>query len=150
MKCPPHERDHTKYSDRCPAPAPSATAYISGFGDQLRKLEERYRLGRSAIRWIGIIILAWLGKDAIIAFAGHSTSLLVQAGLSVFADLRVSISLALAGSCAAWAVLERVIRQKRVEQLHKRVKELETGIDPQRSSSRLTPKGKTNPRDRSV
>jgi len=140
-------------SSNAPAtPKPQTTSDVPPdyFVIQLRTLEERYRLGRQIIRWLGILGLAWFTKDAIITFAGHSTSVLVQAGLSIFADLRFVISFALVGSCAAWALIERTIRQKRVEQLHRRVKELETGIDPQRSSSRLTSKGKTNPKDRSV
>jgi hypothetical protein len=127
------------------SPVPSSEIPI-----RLKLIDEWFRTGRLFLKLAASICLAWVAKEAVVALAGHTTSVLVQMGLQIFADLRVVFSVALAGSCAAWAIVERKIRQKSLEQMHKRVKELELAIDPHRSSSTLTTKGKTNPRDRSV
>jgi hypothetical protein len=95
--------------------------------------------------WLGIARYAFLAVEAM---AGKSTTVLRSWGLAIVADWRVSISVAVAGLAGLWALLERRIRQSTVERLHRRVKELETIVDPNRSSSNLTPRGASNPRDR--
>jgi hypothetical protein len=117
---------------------------------QLKLTEERYRLFRLIVIWVGICILGYWTKDAIVALAGHSTSVVVQAGLKIISDVRFTASYMVSAGCTTWAVAERKIRQRRVRELHVRIKELETAIDPNRSSSKLTLEGKTNPRDRSL
>jgi hypothetical protein len=117
---------------------------------QLKLTEERYRLFRLVVIWVGICVLGYWTKEAIIALAGQSTSVVVQAGLKIISDVSFTISYMVSAGCTTWAVAERKIRQKRVRELHVRIKELETAIDPNRSSSKLTVEGKTNPRDRSL
>lgn len=95
--------------------------------------------------WLGI---ARYGFAAVESLAGKSTTLLLSWGLDLVADWRVSISVTLAGFAGLWALLERRVRQRTVERLHRRINELETKVDPNRSTSSLTPRGKTNPRDR--
>lgn len=46
-----------------------------------------------------------------------------------------------------WGYLERFLRHKKTENLQKTIKSLELKIHPDRSSSGLTPHGKTNPKD---
>ncbi len=116
----------------------------------LKLTEERYRLFRLIVMWAGICVLGYLAKDAIVALAGHSTSVVVQAGLKIISDVRFTASYMVSAGCTTWAVAERRLRQKRVRELHVRIKELETAIDPNRSSSKLTIEGKTNPSDRNL
>lgn len=129
---------------------PSSEVPIAGLARQLKLTEERYRLFRLIVIWVGICVLGYWTKSAIIALAGHSTSVVVQAGLKIIADMRFAVSYIFSAGCVTWAVAERKIRQRRVRELHVRIKELETAIDPNRSSSKLTLEGKTNPRDRSL
>jgi hypothetical protein len=117
---------------------------------EIKRTEERYRFFRQAVMWCGICILGYLAKDSIVALAGQSTNVIVQMGLKVISDVRVTVSWAVTGGFGLWAFGERKIRQKRVLQLHARIKDLETAIDPDRSTSKLTPEGKTNPQDRSL
>ena len=86
--------------------------------------------------------------QAISALAGQETHVLVETALSVFAEFDLAISIALTGLAAAWAVLERSLRHRKVEYLQDRIRMLETSIDPRRSTSNLTTKGKTNPEDK--
>jgi hypothetical protein len=132
-----------------PDSAPTGTP-MGILAQQLKLTEERYRLFRLIVIWVGICVLGYWAKDAIVALAGHSTSVVVQAGLKIISDVRFTASYMVSAGCTTWAVAERRIRQRRVRELHVRIKELETAIDPNRSSSKLTSEGKTNPRDRSL
>jgi hypothetical protein len=106
------------------------------------------------VRALGLYALIafglWQAQLSIVAFAGHETSVYVHAILEMFADFRVSIFVTLAGGAGAWAVAERLLRQRMIVRLHTRIKELETQVDPGRSSSGLTRRGQTNPQDRKL
>lgn len=112
------------------------------------KVKQRYETARTAIRWIGIAIVAYLGFGALQAFAGQSTSVAISLILNVLADLRFKLAIALTGAACAWAAAERILRLRKIESMQGRIKDLETRLDPKRSSSGLTPRGQTNPRDR--
>lgn len=122
---------------------------LSSIALAFKKTEEFYRFLKWLTMWVAICVLGFFFLKAVVAVAGQSTNVAVQVGLKIISDVRVTVSWAVAGGCGAWAVGERKIRQKRVLELHARIKKLETGIDPNRSSSTLTPEGKTNPDDRS-
>jgi hypothetical protein len=83
-------------------------------------------------------------------FAGESTR--VDVALSLFlsavAELKVAFLLSLAGAACAWGVMERTLRHRKVAQMQARIKQLEMTIDPNRSTSGLTPAGRTNPQDK--
>jgi len=87
-------------------------------------------------------------QQALSDFAGQVTSVTLTAALSVIADVKLAVSLALAGGAAIWGLIERKLRHRKVEYLQARIRDLETARDPKRSSSGLTPKGQTHPRDR--
>ena len=113
-----------------------------------QKLDQRYRLWRTLIRAAATVGCVWLMAEAVGELAGKDTSVVVRGVLSVFADIKFVVSVALAGCAAAWAVLERWLRHRKVEHLQARVIALEQQIDPNRSSSGLTAKGQTHPADR--
>lgn len=92
-----------------------------------------------------VCFVAWMGRDVLVAMAGNDTKINIIADF--FADIKFALSITLAGFAGLWAFMERRMRQKTVERLHRRVKELEQRIDPARSSSSLTASGKTNPND---
>lgn len=108
-------------------------------------IDEVFRTIRTTVRVAGWLAGAYILRDSLGALAGHSTQLALQ--LSRLGDLKFSLSIALAGSTFAWAVVERKLRHRKVEYLQGRVRELEIAIDPNRTSSKLTASGKTNPRD---
>ena len=110
------------------------------------RITQRYALARTFVWASAAIIIAYIGKDFLVSIAGKETILALK--LSFFSDIKFAASLTLAGSAVAWAVLERWLRHRKVELMQERIKQLELGIDPKRTSSGLTTKGKTNPRDR--
>lgn len=116
-----------------------------------QEVDQFYRTARTAIRSIAWVVVAWFGFGALEKFAGESTdvSLAMSFILNALVDFKFSFSIALTGAACAWGAIERSLRLRKVEQMQARIIELETAIDPNRSSSGLTPQGKTNPRDRS-
>jgi hypothetical protein len=102
------------------------------------------------VRVAGACFVAWVAFGAIRTFAGQSTELSVALSLALTAlfEIKFVAAITLAGSCAVWAVAERIVRRWKTDQLARRIRELETEIDPNRSTSGLTSTGRTNPRDR--
>jgi hypothetical protein len=92
--------------------------------------------------------MAFMAEQSIVALAGQTTAIYVETVLRAAADMRIVLSITLAGGAAAWAVFERILRLRVIERLHGRIRFLEDQIDPHRSSSGLTTKGRTHPRDK--
>jgi hypothetical protein len=109
------------------------------------RVRERYRLGRTLIRGVAVVGGLYLAQPALMALTGKETILALK--LSIFGDFKFVASITLAGLAAAWAAAERYLRHRKVEQLQSRISQLEKKLDPSRSSSNLTTRGKTNPKD---
>jgi hypothetical protein len=106
-----------------------------------------FSTANSLIRW-GTV--AYLGNKmylAVTVLAGKTT--LADIGVNFLADVRVSEGLltALGVSATGYGISQRKLRRKTVERLQGRIIELEGKIDKERTSSRLTPTGETNPED---
>lgn len=116
----------------------------------LYALNQRHRTFRTGIRTLGVLVVAWLGFRALEALGGQDTSvsIVVSLILTAFFELKFILAIILAAACAGWAVAERILRYRKVEQMQSRIIKLETAIDPGRTSSGLTPKGKTHPQDK--
>jgi hypothetical protein len=117
---------------------------------EVRRLDQQYLTMRTAIRgacWVGT---AYFGFGAIGQFAGRSTDvdLALSLVITTLVEVKVMIAIVMTGAACAWAVIERTLRHRTIEKFQGRIRQLETAIDPQRSTSSLTPKGKTNPADR--
>ncbi|NOJ47823.1 hypothetical protein [Bradyrhizobium archetypum] len=113
---------------------------------EIARLEEKYRTFRTLIKVSGAVFGVYIAREAIETLAGQTTKLAFE--LAVLANVQFAFTLTLAGVATAWAVVERITRQRKVEQMQGRIRDLETRLDPNRSSSGLTPKGKTNPKDK--
>ena len=111
------------------------------------RIEQRYSTARLAIQCLAIVVAIFFAKEAIVAFAGQSTTVIVQGALRILGNLKFTAALGLTGSAAVWAVCERALRRRKVESMQARIRLLETMIDPKRSTSGLLPNGKTNPAD---
>lgn len=82
------------------------------------------------------------------AIAGKNTDASLM--ISVFGNLQVSIAVAwLVGVGGVWyGWTQRELRKTTIERLQSHIRLLEHRLDPQRSSSRLTPRGDSHPEDR--
>lgn len=115
----------------------------------LYRVDQYYKTIRTGIRSIAVIAVAYFAFECFRQFAGKSTELNLALSLLVNAlvDIKFVVSLSVAGLASILAWRERRLRYRKTEELQGRIIKLERRIDPNRSSSGLTPKGKTNPMD---
>lgn len=102
------------------------------------------------IKWGGLAVIFYWIFRSIEVLAGNRTVADIGLGLNFFAQISVSHLLAwiLAVGGVGFGLLERNLRRSTIERLQARITALETGVDPGRTTSRLTPRGETNPEDR--
>ena len=110
------------------------------------RIIQRYQLGRTVVRTCGAVAIAYFAKDFLVAIAGKETIFALK--LSFFAHMKFFISIGLTGCACAWALAERWLRHRKVKTMQTRIIELKSTIDPKRTSSGLTPTGRTNPKDK--
>lgn len=98
--------------------------------------------------WLGACVIAYFGYKCIDVLAGEKT--VANIGVRLFADVRISEAVAwLFGSGGvAYGWKQRSLRRMTVERLTGRITDLERKRDSSRSSSRLTSRGETNPKDK--
>jgi hypothetical protein len=111
---------------------------------------ELYTTIRTMVRTVGMVVIFYFFFHCIEQFAGTSTQMDVSVSFLVraVAELKFAIAITLAGAACAWAAVERRLRKRAIVNMGGRIVELETIIDPERSSSGLTQWGGTHPRDR--
>lgn len=99
------------------------------------------------IKWGGLLGIAYFMYCSVRVLSGQST--FADIGIRLLGNLRVSEAAAwlLGGSGILYGSRERRLRLQANETLGKRVSDLEGEIDAKRSSSKLTTKGQTHPRD---
>jgi Flp pilus assembly protein protease CpaA len=109
-----------------------------------------YRTIRTGIRSAATVAIFYFAFRALEALGGQDTKLSIALTVvfHAFAELKFVLAVAGLSGVTIWAVAERKLRHRKVEYLQGRIKTLELQIDPGRTSSGLTPAGKTHPRDR--
>lgn len=112
----------------------------------LKKVDQWHSTIRLLIRYGAVAFGCWCLYLSVDSIAGKTTAFTMA--LSVLWDVRLVFAFTVAGLTTFWAVAERMLRQRKVGYMQGRIKELEQKIDPQRSTSGLTEKGRTHPRDR--
>ena len=117
---------------------------------KIHRYEIVFRLMTSLIRWAGLGVIAYLTYKTVDTLAGQITIADIGVELGRTPSPRVSqvLMALLTGLAIAYGFFQRNLRKNTVERLQKRIQELETGIDPNRTSSNLTPRGDTRPEDR--
>ena len=106
----------------------------------------------TACRWGGAAVIVYYLYKSVEAVAGRVTVANVDIALDPFATrwpVRVCLALGalgVIGSLYGWR--ERRLRRTTIERLQRRNQTLEKLIDPNRTSSELTPRGDTRPEDK--
>lgn len=105
-------------------------------------------LGRYAIVGMTLVIIAGYGRDALIAFAGVSTeaNFAVHLVTKLEADRWFAYVVGALGLGYGWN--QRRLRRRNIRRLTHHSAALERRLDPDRTSSDLTPEGKTRSEDR--
>ena len=111
-----------------------------------KRLDTISEIVKEAIKWGCLVAIAYIGYMSIAALAGKSTSanLAVRILGSLTAN-RGIIALLTAGGWA-YGLGQRRARRKHIERIVPLKNKLEQIIDPDRTSSNLTPKGTTPPK----
>jgi hypothetical protein len=103
-------------------------------------------------RYVVICLFLWSVvrelRLCVVALAGQNTSVIVEATIKALADVKLVVSFAATGLASIWAVSERGLRHQKSKEMGLRIAELEKVVHPKRTSSGLTPEGKTHLRDR--
>lgn len=99
-------------------------------------------------RWVGLCVIAYFGYLSIDKLAGESTT--ADIGLSLWANIELSdvFGCVFGVGGAGYGLRQRSLRKSTVERLHSRIRHLEVKQDSGRTSSGLTPRGDTHPKDR--
>jgi hypothetical protein len=116
----------------------------------VHRTDQRYTTARTAIRAGAAIGALYVLAGALESFAGQDTNLSIGLTLTLQAllELKFIIALSFGGMGVVYGLAERWLRHRKVENMQARIRQLETSIDPGRSTSGLTPRGKTNPQDK--
>lgn len=102
---------------------------------------------RLAIPWGCLLLMVYWATGSLNALAGKET--FADIGIRVLGDFRVSEGVAylFGGLGVGYGILQKLLRQRNIERLAPRIKELEQHVHPQRTSSQLTARGTTRPED---
>jgi hypothetical protein len=104
---------------------------------------------RVSIKWISLAFIAWQLSPAALVLANQvdTFDVVVRVLFAETTGLTITLFGVLAAGGVTWGFIERGVRRKTVARLHPRNKKLERERDPDRSSSRLSEGGDTNPDD---
>jgi hypothetical protein len=108
-------------------------------------IHEIFRTIRTIARLLCVFGCVYVSRDFLSALAGKETILAVK--LAFLGDIKFAAAVSVAGMASVWAAAERWLRHRDVEKMQGRIRDFELR-DKNRTTSGLTPKGKTNPRDR--
>jgi hypothetical protein len=111
-------------------------------------IDQIYRTVRTGFRSLATFGSVWAFTDALTVLAGQDTNVALSAILSFVGRVDVFLSFSLTAVCVIWALGERKLRQRAIQRLEQRPRDLERMIDPQRSTSGLTKTGETHPEDK--
>jgi len=100
------------------------------------------------VPWAGAVLVAFLFYRSVASLAGRYT--FEQIGVGFLGDFRISEGFAyvFGGGGVVYGMKHRKLHGDNLERMAGRIAELEKLLDAKRSSSRLTPRGKTRPEDK--
>jgi hypothetical protein len=105
-------------------------------------------LGSALIRYSAVVLPFYFMYRTAAALAGKTTT--ADIGFGMFGSLRIDalVGYAVGVVGTLYGLRQQKLRRDKTEYLQGRIRKLEMQSDPKRSSSKLTPRGTTNPLDR--
>lgn len=100
------------------------------------------------VPWGTLLLISKWGVEAVTALAGKHT--IADIGLKMIVNMQIGEAVAyiFGAGGIGYGIVERRLRRNTIERLGTRNRNLETLIDPARTSSGLTTRGTTRPEDR--
>jgi hypothetical protein len=102
---------------------------------------------QAMLKWSALAFAFWCFKEAVIAYAGKTSEANVIVSFLGTMEISNAIAWIFGAGGVAYGYKQRNLKAETVERLQSRIKELEKKFDSRRSSSQLTTKGETNPKD---
>jgi len=129
------------------AKQPSKAALDAGV--EVQRIQARAAVTLAAIRWLGLAVLAYFGYRSVDTLAGRTTLASIGVGISVLGKVYISEAVAwLFGVTGiGYGLRQRALRHNVIARLSPAVREREQALDPKRTSSQLTERGRTKPQD---
>lgn len=130
-----------------PKPRPSSPSVGLQHVVRLRIIDAIDANIRLLIKYGFLAVVAFFAYGAIAVLAGKQT--FAQIGIKLLGDIKIanSIGYVVGGSGIIYGRRQKKLKEDVIQKLAPRIKELETKIDPKRSSSGLTERGRTRPED---
>lgn len=104
------------------------------------------------IRWGGLVAIFYWMYRSVDTLSGKQTDAIFDVGIITSITASVAFKNVLPWILAflgvGYGLKQRSLRKTTIERLQDRIRELEKHVDPGRSSSGLTPRGDTHPKDR--
>jgi len=113
-----------------------------------RAIDGFFALGRTGVLVVGVILVVGSAKDVLIAFAGKETdaNLALSLIVNLQADRWFAYLFGVAGT--GYGIVQRQLRRRNIRRMTGHNAEVEKRLHPGRTSSGLTPEGKTRSEDR--
>jgi hypothetical protein len=118
-------------------------------GVELQRIQARAAVTIAAIRWVGLVVLAYFASQSVVALAGRTTLATIGVGIKLLGKVYISQAVAwlFAASSEGYGLRQRALRHNVIARLSPAVREREQALDPKRTSSELTERGRTKPQD---
>ncbi len=113
-----------------------------------RAIEGFFALGRTGLVVLAVILVVGSARDVLIAFAGKETAanLALSLIVNLQADRWFAYLFGVAGT--GYGIVQRQLRRRNIRRMTGHNAEVEERLHPGRTSSGLTPEGKTRSEDR--
>jgi len=114
----------------------------------VRVIDGLFRLAGTVVIALMIVRIGSYLRDVLLAFAGRETS--ATLAFSFLAKIQADrwLAYALGAGGVGYGLVERGLRRRNIKRLTERPGQLETRMHPSRTSSDLTPQGRTRREDR--
>lgn len=105
-------------------------------------------LGRTGLTVLAVIFLGFYAKEVLVAFASKETA--ATLALNLVANLQADrwFAYLVGGGGVGYGLVERHLRRRNIRRLTRHTAEVEKRLHGARTSSGLTPEGKTRREDR--
>jgi len=115
----------------------------------IQRIQARAAVTIAAIRWVGLAVLLYFCWRSVDALAGRTTLANIGVGVKLLGKVYISQAVAwLFGGCGVgYGLRQRALRHSAIARLSPAVREREQALDPKRTSSELTERGRTKPED---
>jgi hypothetical protein len=113
----------------------------------LRLIDRGTQLIALSIKAITILGVAYFETEAIKSLAGQETSVFVEFLTNTPAGLTAMVGTAVGGLGGVYGLWQRNLHRRAIAHFAPRLTRYEQGVDPNRTSTGLTPFGETNPED---